>query len=227
MNDAQTTCWTLIRGAAQGDADERDAFARRYDPAIRAYLVARWERSALRQDVDDAVQEVFIECFKDGGALKKVTSDRPGGFRAFLYGVTRNVAMRYETKRARGRELQAPTGFHAAEADATEDRMSQIFDRAWAQSIMQEAADLQSKQAVIAGDEALRRVELLRLRFGEGLPIREIAQRWSADPVLVHRAYSKARKEFKMSLLEVMSFYCPGSAELAEEECNRLLALLA
>jgi DNA-directed RNA polymerase specialized sigma24 family protein len=35
------------------------SLARRYHGVVRAYLVARWRRSALRDDLDDATQEVF------------------------------------------------------------------------------------------------------------------------------------------------------------------------
>jgi len=32
----ESTCWTEVRGAAAGDAGEREAFARRYSPVVRA-----------------------------------------------------------------------------------------------------------------------------------------------------------------------------------------------
>jgi RNA polymerase sigma-70 factor (ECF subfamily) len=73
---------------------------------------------------------------------------------------------------------------------------------------------------------ALRRVELLRLRFHEGLPIREIARRWRDDPATLHREYARAREEFKEALIGVMAFHHPGSPAQAERECAELLALL-
>ncbi|MBK8268830.1 MAG: hypothetical protein IPK83_11220 [Planctomycetes bacterium] len=37
-----------------------------------------------RGDLDDAVQDVFLECFRPDGALDRLDVHRPGGFRAFL-----------------------------------------------------------------------------------------------------------------------------------------------
>src|SRR5262245_2684451 len=104
MTQAESTCWTVIQAAATGSPADRAEFARRYDPVLRSYLGARWRSSPCLRELDDAVQEVFVECFKQGGTLDRVKPGRPGGFRAFLYGVIRNVARRFETARARNRE---------------------------------------------------------------------------------------------------------------------------
>ena len=97
-------CWTVIEGAAAGRKEDRDEFARRYVPAVRAYLAARWQASPFAQELDDATQEVFLECFRQSGVLERADRSRPGGFRAFLYGVVRNVALRIGTRRAQERE---------------------------------------------------------------------------------------------------------------------------
>ena len=76
------------------------------------------------------------------------------------------------------------------------------------------------------GPEAQRRVELLRLRFHEGRPIREIARLWETDPAELHRSYAKAREEFRESLAEIVSFHHPGSSVRIERECTQLLELL-
>ena len=68
MDQPSATRWTLIRRAAQGGPEEREAFARRYAPVIRAYLGARWKASPLVGEIDDAGQQVFLECFREGGA---------------------------------------------------------------------------------------------------------------------------------------------------------------
>ena len=227
MDTQNTTCWTLIHEAAKGDNVARDAFARRYLPVARAYLGARWVTASRKQEIEDALQQVFIECFRDGGALQRVQQERPGGFRAFLYGVTRNVALRVESRRPADRAVTAGIDVAEQVPASDEDRLTRVFDRAWARTVMRDAASRMSDMAVAGGPDAARRVELLRLRFQEGLPIRDIADRWRADPVQVHREYAKARKEFKKALLEVMSFHHPDAAEEAETECSRLLELLA
>jgi RNA polymerase sigma-70 factor (ECF subfamily) len=222
MSGAHSTCWTLIHAAADGSPPERDEFARRYAPVLRAYLSARWRVSPLLQDVDDVVQDIFIECLRPGGALGRVDPARAGGFRAFLYGVARNVALRREARRQ-----PPPDG---AALDAIPDdhtSLSHVFDRAWARTILREAARRQEERARVAGERALRRVELLRLRFQEDLPIREIARRWEMDAAALHHEYARARDEFREALHEVVAFHQPGDPQEVEEECRKLLSRLA
>ena len=77
------------------------------------------------------------------------------------------------------------------------------------------------------GAEAVRRVELLRLRFEEDLPIRTIAERWGVAAAVLHHAYALARKEFKAALLEVVAFHHPGSPADLEQEAASLLKALS
>ncbi|MCI0379873.1 MAG: hypothetical protein L0215_20010 [Gemmataceae bacterium] len=226
MTPGVSTCWTVIQGAAAGRSEDREHFARRYAPVVQAYLAARWRGSPLGTELDDAVQEVFVECFKQGGVLQRVDRERPGGFRPFLYGMLRNVALRMEAARARGRERQPESSCELAAVEAAEASLSQVFDRAWAQSLIREAAARQAQRAAQSGADALRRVELLRLRFHEGLPIREIAQRWQADPADLHHEYARARQEFKAALLEVVGFHQPGTSAEIEQAGAELLASL-
>src|SRR5438270_804413 len=127
MGGSNSTCWTVIQAAAAGQSGPREEFARHYEPVVRAYLTARWPSRG--EDVDDAVQDVFLECFREGGALARVDPDRPGGFRAFLYGVARNVARRTETARAR-RLQREQTGELEQEPMEDEPSLSALFDRA-------------------------------------------------------------------------------------------------
>ncbi len=220
-----TTCWTVIHEAAGGDAAARQMFAIRYERVVRAYLLARWRSSPLVHETDDVIQEVFVETFRDGGALSRVDPSRPGGFRAFFYGVVRNVAKRAESRHGRRRDRQPATGFFD-ESPQAEQRLSKIFDREWATAVMREAASRQRAHAETQGPDAQRRVELLRLRFYEGRPIREIARLWETDPTELHREYARARKEFRSALVEVVAFHHPGSADAIERECTQLLEAL-
>jgi DNA-directed RNA polymerase specialized sigma24 family protein len=220
MSTAESTCWTVIRAAASGSAADRDELARRYLGVVRAYLSARWRGSHLRHDRDDAVQEVFVECFRQGGVLEAAVDGRVPSFRAFLYGVVRNVARRFESR-------PAPAASPLPEIPDDEPSLSRLFERAWAQSIMAEAARLQRRWATERGPEAVQRVELLRLRFEENLPIRTIAERWSVAAAELHHAYALARKEFKAALLAVVAFHLPGSPCEVEQEAASLLRALS
>jgi len=222
--DNSVTCWSLIRGAAECRDGARAEFARRYSRVIRGFFRSRWRGRPLQSDVDDAVQEVFVDCFRAGGALERANADR-GGFRPFLRGVARHVALRFEERARRRSRAGTPVKLDAIEGD--DEAISRAFDREWAQELLREAAAHMTRLAEEVGPEAGRRVDLLRLRFRDGLPIREIATRWDADAARLHREYAKARKEFHRSLLEVAAFHYPVPPDDLERECRELLALLA
>jgi RNA polymerase sigma-70 factor (ECF subfamily) len=218
QSPAELTCWTLIRDAAGGDPVARERFARVYLPVVKAYLAARWRTS--RHDVDDAAQDVFVECFRAGGLLEKADPERGGGFRAFLLGAVRNVARRHEARRQ-------PAGPLPPNLLADDTGPAEAFDRAWAKSLLREAARVQEEAARQSGP-ATRRVQLLRLRFGDGLAIREIALRWGEDAAKLHQEYATAREEFRAALHTVVAFHQPNAppGEI-DRACAELLALLS
>jgi RNA polymerase sigma-70 factor (ECF subfamily) len=225
MARADSTCWALICGAAAGHRRDRDDFARVYGPLIRAYLTARWRGTPHLANLDDAVQDVFLDCFRDRGVLERCEQERPGGFRAFLYGITRVVALRLE--RSEGRRIAHFRGdldLDQIEHDAPS--LSRVFDRAWATTLLREALLELARRAQAEGPEAVRRVELLRARFEEGLPVREIARLWDADAARLHKEYAQARREFRAALLELVALHHPGTAAQVTRKCAELIDLL-
>ena len=225
MAQPESTCWTVIQAAAAGSLSDRAEFARRYDCVVRAYLASRWRGSPCFHELDDAAQEVFVECFKQGGVLDRVECGRPGGFRAFLYGAVRNVALRFEHNRPGRRQPLPTSGVELDQIESDELSLSRAFDRAWAKALLREAASLQEQRAQGTGEMACRRVELLRLRFHEDLPIRTIAERWGVEPAALHHEFAKARHEFKAALVDVVAFHHPGSLEEIQRACSNLLSL--
>ena len=212
----------LIYAAAQGGSQERELFARRYGGPVRAYLAQRWRGSAFISLLDDAVQEVFAECFRENGPL--VRADRScGGFRAYLYGAVRNIARAME-RRHLGQRDRPASAWNFNEVVADEDSLSQVFDQAWARTMVREAAVRQQELAAHAGEAAMRRVELLHLRFYENLPIRDIAKLWEISAVQLHRDYAKAREEFRTALCEVLRDHDPDPTVAIEERVESLLA---
>jgi RNA polymerase sigma-70 factor (ECF subfamily) len=202
-----------------GDSYARDWFARSYEPVIRAYLNARWRSGPHISNTDDAVQEVFVALFKPDGALERA-DETLGGFRGFLFGVIRNIARRIES------QVVADTADLTGLA-ADDSGFSQVFDRAWAKALMRAAAQKQAEVATQRGADALQRVELLRLRFQSGMPIRDIALRWGKPAEQVHREYAKARAEFRDALRDVIAFHQPGKPEVLDATVSELLSALS
>ena len=83
-----------------------------------------------------------------------------------------------------------------------------------------------SKEDLLLEESELRK-QLLRLRFQEDMPIRDIARLWKSDAAALHKEYAKARQEFKEALIDVVAFHHPGSPGEVERECAEMLGLLA
>jgi RNA polymerase sigma factor (sigma-70 family) len=225
---ARETSWTLIRSAAGGARDAREDFGRRYLPVVRSYLSARWRGGPHDGDVDDAAQEVFVRCFQSDGPLARAQEGGPGGFQAYLHGVCRNVARTFEERGAASAARSASRPPELDELPGNEERLTVVFDRAFARQLMREARALLATRAEAAGAEALERLELLRLRFEEGLPIRAIAERRGTDAARLHHDYARARQEFHRALLDVVAFHHPGRTPAqVEAGAARLLESLA
>ncbi len=216
----RVTSWTLIHAAADGSKAALDQFAQRYEQVVRNCLAARWNRSRRIGLIDDAVQEVFIECIRPGGALSRVNQQSPSGFRGYLYGVMRNVMLRFETR-------PGPNHAELPELMLDEGTVGRLFDREYAQATVKEASILQRQIAETVGPDAVRRVELLHARFYEGLPIRDIAKSWEVDAAWLHHEYAKARAEFLEALLQVVADSQPSASKADNERtCKELLSML-
>jgi len=214
------TSWTLIRSAQAGEDRAREEFARVYEPVVRAYFGARWSTPPLKHEIEDGVQDVFVDCLRADGALGRSDPERP--FRPFLFGVARTVALRFEQRAGR----HDATALGERDIEARETRSSVVFDRALAMQVMREATEVQRAGAQAEGGVKLRRVELLELRFQRGLSIAEIAVLWNEDAARVHHLYSDAREDFRGALREVVarrSGVAPGDLE---RECDWMLEVL-
>jgi RNA polymerase sigma factor (sigma-70 family) len=225
-NEAEETCWSLIHGAAAGEGTCREEFARLYEPIVRVYLGARWKTGGRLQEIDDAVQDVFVDCLRENGALTRYNPEKGPAFRAFLYGVVRNIARRVEQRPRRSKEQQAHASFDAAAEAIDEESLGAVFDRSWARARLREAGALQRKEASAKGAAGRERIDLLGLRFEHGLSIQEVAERWNTEPSRLHHVYATARKEFRRCLTTVVRFHHPAATpEELKQECLHLLEL--
>jgi DNA-directed RNA polymerase specialized sigma24 family protein len=191
-------------------------------PFARRFLAARWRGTALLAEVDDTLQELFVECLREDGPLRRA-DPRRGEPDALLYGVARNVAARVEERRARRgrREPSGDAGLKSVPADDTSH--SRRLDREWARALLRRASEQQALRAAAGSSDARRRVELLRLRFDEGLAVGEIAARWGEDPDVVHRAYARAREEFRACIRAVVAEQAVRSEGELEDDVLRVL----
>ena len=220
MERGQTTRWSLVRGAAQGDRESREAFTRLYGPVIRGHLESRLRGRATAEDLHDAVQEVFLQCFKPDNSLLRADPSWPGGFRAFLYGITRNVAHSLAERRRRHQADDLP------EMEHTDASLSGQFDREYARALTKEARFLLAARATDGGPAA-ERLRALTLRYEEGLPTREIARILGQDVTVVYPLMTRARREFRGALLEVLASYHPkDTREALEQRCLEIFAAL-
>jgi hypothetical protein len=226
MPRAESTSWDTLRAAAAGESEAQEEFVRRYRPVIRSYLGQRWRHSPLGQQLDDAVHETLLECFRPGGVLAKADATQPGGFRALLFGVVRHIALRHEERAARRRDGAGRPSSFLARVPAPDEPLSQAFDRAWAVGMVREAGARMAELAARGDEAARRRVELLQLRFHDGLPIRTVAEQWHVDAAHLHHEYAKARRDFELCLREVIAEHHPGDPAAAEREFRAVLDAL-
>lgn len=227
--DGEKTSWTLIEQAASGGREERETFARRYLPIVERYLGRRWARSVLARELADATQEVFVECFQ--GVLARADRSRGLAFRGFLFGITRNVAARHEAAHAARRLTPAESAVLAA-IPSREDEVSQVFERAWAESIVDEARRRLEARAEALSEAARRRVEVLRSRFAGGESIEEIATRLGITTKRAYKDFDAAREDFRSCLREVVRLQAATDASadvdpmVVDDECRRVLMLV-
>jgi RNA polymerase sigma-70 factor (ECF subfamily) len=220
-----TTSWDLIHGAAGGDELARQQFAERYEAVVRSYLGQRWRASGPAHELEDAVQEVFVDCLRTGGALQRADADR-GEFRGFLFGIVRTVALRFERTHAQRLARVGAAGSVVGQLPGDETAASVAFDREWARATLRLAMEILSQNAQSLGEQHQRRSELLRLRFDEGLPIRTIAERWQCDAAWLHHEFARARRDFKRALGQALGLDQDVPAEQLEREIQRLQEVL-
>jgi len=221
-----STCWTVVLGAAAGDREDREAFSRRYAPVIQAYLAARWRKPIDHDEVVDGAQEVLLQLFRESGALARVDPARAGGFRPYLYGIARNVALTLERKAASRKSVSASGELDPDTIEAHEATLSHIFDQAWMGMVVDEARSLLEARAADGG-AAGRRLVCLRLRYEEEIQPQEIAERLGLKVQAVYDLLKQARQEFRSALFEILASYNPAASEKElEETCRDLVAHL-
>lgn len=217
----------MILGAAGGDQERRETFSRLYAPVIRSYFAARWRLPSDHEDVVDATQDVFVQFFKDDGALQRVDPECSGGFRAYLYGVAHNVSLMAERKFARRKRSEnTESVVDLATVPRSDATLSQVFDKAWAKAVARDARRRLAERST-TDTRASERFRCLELRYSAGLAPKEIADKIELTVNDVYERLREARKAYRLALFEVVAEQNP-SASRAELEglCRELVTLL-
>jgi RNA polymerase sigma-70 factor (ECF subfamily) len=201
-------------------------FAQTYGPAIRAFLGSRWCGRRPPVEVEDAVQEVYLECLREDGVLERAGATPPKQFRTFLLGVVRNVARRLEAHHGLRVADPLPTDYqrHGGVDDASDP--TRVFDRTWARNIVRQAQQNLLARLQRGSEAAQARAHLLYQRYMMDLTVAEIAARTGESTRRIHHRLEETRAEFAKELGQLVAADMSGSADEVRLECQRLLGML-
>ena len=143
-----------------------------------------------------------------------------------MYSVVGHVADRIERTNGVRRMAQEPSGTGLDAFAHTEATLSRVFDRAWVEMVTR-SAWLRMAERVDRGAEGRDRIQILDLRFKEGLSSGEIAERLGLESGYVYQQLRNAKRDFRTALIEVVGSYHPdASKDELEARCVELIALL-
>ncbi len=224
MPTSDTTHWSDIADVLRGDAGARERFCARYEPLIRAWLVARWRCSSADDRVANTTQEVLLRCLRSDGALAGVERDARR-FRAYLWGVVTHVAQ--ESKRQVARDRAEPFRPSEVALPAPGDSAATLFDRAFAQTLIGEAWSAVEAR-LMRKPSGAERLAVLQLRYREDLPAEEVRARLGLASVRdVHRIAALGRYHFRHALLATVARHYPAlTPHQVEVKCKQIVALL-
>ncbi|MBI3723755.1 sigma-70 family RNA polymerase sigma factor [bacterium] len=130
------TSWTLIckaRGEGEDVRRSLDRLVRLYWKPVYSYVRARWHKS--NEDAKDLTQE-FFATFLDNKTLEEIREDRPR-FRIFLRSCLEHFLLRKNRDGARKKRGGGVAHVPLDEREATgELTPEEVFDRAWARSVL-------------------------------------------------------------------------------------------
>ncbi|MCR9244706.1 MAG: hypothetical protein NXI31_06725 [bacterium] len=183
-----------------GDRQAVCAFCEHYLPIVKRHLRALWRDSTMDANVDDATQDVFVECLRSNGALSRLDVGRGHGLAAYVRGITRNIAARLGRRRAREcRRCYLSNDLVSHTPDRTPDGL-ELLDRTCSATAVREAVARLDREPAVPGHSL---GELVRLHFGGNQPVREIAKGWEVRPARVHEARRRACQHLRKLLLRV------------------------
>ncbi|RMG40207.1 MAG: sigma-70 family RNA polymerase sigma factor [Planctomycetota bacterium] len=132
----QSTWWTMIERAGRGDPDAALEFARRYQPAVIAFVR---RMGVPAGEAEDLTQEVMLRVFCRG-VLDRIDPSR-GRFRNLMCAVARNVVRNYRERQRAGKRAAIVQSLDALQADIADAVDEPDFDREWVRHLLDRALD--------------------------------------------------------------------------------------
>ena len=212
----QTTLWSNILRVQRDDPEALDRFARRYRPAIVAYLTHKGYPAA---DAEDLAQEVFARIIEKR-LLQRADRSR-GRLRSLLLGVTENVLREARRSRAtakRGgdsailsldRNVGGEEGPTLAEL-VPENPRDPDFDRQWVRNLLANALERVRK-------ELPHYVEVLEIFLRGTTDCGEIARQMGRGVKDVYNLLQRARAKRVMAFQSKIGEYASSEGEYKDE----------
>jgi RNA polymerase sigma-70 factor (ECF subfamily) len=227
-----TTRWSLVRGAAGGDAERAHAalttLCRTYWFPLYAFVR---RKGVPAQDAEDVVQGFFARLL-DKRALGQVTPEK-GRFRSFLLASIQNhlANLRDAQRTLKRGGGQAHVEIDFADADARYQLQARLedpqraFERAWALELLARALNGLEQEYRASDRGALFDVLKPELTGAESSPYASYAAQLcsteSAVKVAVHRLRRRYRERLRATIAETVQ----GEQEIEAEIADLFLAL--
>jgi DNA-directed RNA polymerase specialized sigma24 family protein len=207
----------------------REEFARRYAPAIRAYVGALVHD---REEAEELAQGFYTDVILSGRLLQRYDPAR-GAFRPFLKQALRNYVV--SAARSRGRQKRNPQGevVRPDQQSAGWEPFGPVtrppeaaFHEAWVRSLLGEA--LTRVRAICAARDQIAHFEIFAGRYlsrsDEPPSWGELGRRWQLDGKTARSRADTVASHFRAVLAELVTPEV-GTGASAGTEIRRLLAL--
>jgi RNA polymerase sigma factor (sigma-70 family) len=228
------TRWSLIRRL--GDGPEATAvLLELYFDSIARYLKSRFPQETRTGDLDDIIQEVVLHVLEHPLPLSAARPGAGSRFRYLLMTVAMNAARNALRTHRRRVGRMTPTGaiddeadqaLHAALADQGNPLVEAAMDRAWAESVLDQAwNDLRSW----AGEGLLEVecIDVLEHSLVQAKTVRQMAPELGISPATCQRRLARGRTFLKRAITDrlTQAGEIPRDADPALA-CDLLLDLL-
>lgn len=201
----ESTWWTMIQRAGQGDPEAAFEFARRYRPPVIAFVR---RMGVPASEAEDLTQDVMLRVFCRG-VLDRSDPAR-GRFRNLMCAVARNVVRHYRERRAAHKRGAAEHSLQALDLDPVAPATEPDFDREWVQHLLARA--LERLRAHHPQYHAA-----LAAAFEDDGPRDRLAARLNLTPQQLKNALHRGRQKLIQYLRDEVREYAVSPADYSAE----------